>query len=101
MSSPASAGSGSNTGRGSAPWSQAPDRTDHVRTFGGGVGFRMGQDLRLGFNIDKERRTSVLTDREYEGLNTAPQSPTVRDGRPLQPSSPVDRTLSEMRFTLC
>jgi hypothetical protein len=47
---------------------EAPDRTDHIRTFGGGVGFRMGQDLRLGFNIDKERRTSVIADREYEGL---------------------------------
>jgi hypothetical protein len=47
---------------------QAPDRTDHLRMVGGGVGFRMSQDLRLGFNIDKERRTSVVTDREYEGL---------------------------------
>ena len=46
----------------------APDRTDRLRTYGGGVGFRMGTDLRLGFNIDKERRTSVLTAREYRGL---------------------------------
>ena len=45
-----------------------PDRTDRLRTYGGGVGFRMGADLRLGFNIDKERRTSVLTEREYRGL---------------------------------
>ena len=47
---------------------EAPDRTDHIRTFGVGVGYRMGQDLRLGFNIDRERRTSVVADREYEGL---------------------------------
>ena len=47
---------------------EAPDRTDHLRTLGGGVGYRMGQDLRLGFNIDQERRTSVIADREYEGL---------------------------------
>lgn len=46
----------------------APDRTDRVRSWGGGVGIHMGQDLRLGFNLDKERRTSVLTDRQYEGL---------------------------------
>jgi hypothetical protein len=46
----------------------APDRTDRVRTYGGGLGFRLGRELRLGFNIDKERRTSVLTDREYRGL---------------------------------
>jgi len=45
-----------------------PDRTDHLRAQGGGVGFRLGQDLRLGFNIDKERRTSVLTHRQYHGL---------------------------------
>ena len=46
----------------------APDRTDRLRAHGGGLGFRLGEDLRLGFNIDKERRTSVLTDREYSGL---------------------------------
>jgi hypothetical protein len=46
----------------------APDRTDRVRSYGLGMGIHMGQDLRLGFNLDKERRTSVLTDRQYEGL---------------------------------
>lgn len=46
----------------------APDRTDRLRIHGGGVGVRLGRDLRLGFNIDQERRTSVLTDREYRGL---------------------------------
>jgi hypothetical protein len=45
-----------------------PDRTDRVRLLGGGVGYRLSQDLRLGFNIDKERRTSILVDRRYEGL---------------------------------
>jgi hypothetical protein len=47
---------------------EAPDRTDRLRTYGGGLGFRLGEELRLGFNVDKERRTSVLTDRQYNGL---------------------------------
>ena len=46
----------------------APDRTDRVRSYGVGVGYRMGQVFRLGFNIDQERRTSVVPDRQYEGL---------------------------------
>jgi hypothetical protein len=46
----------------------SPDRTDHVRSYGAGVGFHLGQDLRLGFNFDKERRTSIDPDREYEGM---------------------------------
>ena len=45
-----------------------PDRTDRVRTYGLGVGIHMGPDLRLGFNIDKERRTSVLIEQQYNGL---------------------------------
>jgi len=45
-----------------------PDRTDRVRTYGFGVGVHLGQGLRLGFNFDKERRASLLPDREYEGL---------------------------------
>jgi hypothetical protein len=45
------------------------ERTDRVRSYGAGVGVRLGDgDLRLGFNIDRERRTSVLPDQEYEGL---------------------------------
>ena len=46
----------------------AADRTDRLRNYGFGVGVHMGQDLRLGFNIDKERRTSVLVDRQFDGL---------------------------------
>ena len=45
-----------------------PDRTDRVRSYGGGVGVRLGQELRLGFNVDRERRTSILPDHEYDGL---------------------------------
>lgn len=48
---------------------QSANRTDHVHTYGGGVGFYMGKDVRLGFNIDNSSRTSVLTTREYDGLH--------------------------------
>jgi hypothetical protein len=46
----------------------APDRTDRVTSYGGGLGIHLGDSLRLGFNIDKERRTSVLPDRQFVGL---------------------------------
>lgn len=46
----------------------ARDRTDHVRSYGGGVGIHMGRDLRLGFNVDREHRISDLASREYKGL---------------------------------
>ena len=46
----------------------APDRIDHVRMYGLGFGTHLGRDLRLGFNIDRARRTSVLTEREYKGM---------------------------------
>src|SRR5262245_56596626 len=44
------------------------DRTDRVRTFGGGLGYHMGRDLRLGFNIDQQHRISQVSQREYDGL---------------------------------
>jgi hypothetical protein len=45
-----------------------PDRTDHVKVYGIGFGTHLGQDVRLGFNIDWNRRTSVLAEREYKGM---------------------------------
>ena len=45
-----------------------PNRTDHIKTVGGGVGFHLTQDLRVGFNIDREQRTSPIPVQEYEGL---------------------------------
>lgn len=42
-------------------------RVDHIRAFGGGVGYRLGPDFRLGFNIDRQRRISEVTGRPYEG----------------------------------
>lgn len=44
------------------------DRTDRVRTYGGGVGYHLGSDLRMGFNVDKQTRESDLQQRRYEGL---------------------------------
>ena len=34
-----------------------PNRVDHVRLYGGGVGYHLGSDLRIGFNVDQYRRT--------------------------------------------
>jgi hypothetical protein len=44
------------------------DRTDRVRTYGGGIGYHMGRDLRLGFNVDRQHRLSDVAQREYNGL---------------------------------
>ncbi len=44
------------------------DRTDAVHSIGVGAGYRLGRDLRLGFNVDKARRTSEVDTRPYEGL---------------------------------
>ena len=34
----------------------------------GSVGYRLGRDLRLGFNVDQQRRDSLIDERRYEGL---------------------------------
>ena len=47
----------------------APEkRTDHVRTYGGTISYRMGNDVRVGFDIDWQRRTSPVLNRDYHGL---------------------------------
>jgi hypothetical protein len=48
---------------------QVVNRTDHVRTYGGGLGIHLGKDLRLGFNVSKSTRTSQVVVREFEGLH--------------------------------
>jgi len=45
-----------------------PNRVDHTRTFGLGLGYHMGADVRLAFNLDWNKRESVLTNRTYHGL---------------------------------
>lgn len=46
----------------------ATDRVDHVRNYGGGVGYRLGRDVRLGFNVDRSRRRSELPAHQFRGL---------------------------------
>ena len=43
------------------------NRVDNVRSYGGGVGYNTSEDLRVGFNVDYQQRTSPLPDREYDG----------------------------------
>lgn len=43
-------------------------RTDYIRSYGGGVGYHLGRDVRIGFNVDKQHRTSALDARTYDGL---------------------------------
>ncbi len=45
-----------------------PERTDRVYTFGAGAGYHVGTDLRIGFTLDKQKRTSDQIFRSYEGL---------------------------------
>jgi hypothetical protein len=45
-----------------------PDRTDSVHSFGGGLGYRVGRDMRIGFNVDKQERTSDLARHSYGGV---------------------------------
>ena len=45
-----------------------PNRIDHVHTYGGGIGYRLGRDARIGFNVDRQSRTSGIDARQYDGL---------------------------------
>jgi hypothetical protein len=43
------------------------DRVDTYSVRGAGIGYHFGRDLRLGFNVDRERRTSPVRLRFFEG----------------------------------
>jgi len=45
----------------------AANRTDRVETYGGGVGYHLGRDMRIGVNVDHNRRDSALDLRRYQG----------------------------------
>ncbi len=44
------------------------DRTDSVHSYGGGIGYHLGRDIRIGFNVDQAHRTSAVSDRQYDDL---------------------------------
>jgi hypothetical protein len=45
-----------------------PPRTDYMHWFGGGLGYRAGRRMRIGFNVDQYHRTSSVALRQYDGL---------------------------------
>jgi hypothetical protein len=45
-----------------------PDRTDHMKVIGGGIGYHFGRDTRLGFTVEQDRRDSALSAHQYTGL---------------------------------
>jgi len=45
-----------------------PERIDRYRTFGGGVGYRLGRDIRVGFNVDSFSRDSIVANQAYDGI---------------------------------
>jgi hypothetical protein len=42
-------------------------RTDYVHSYGGGLGYHLAADLRIGFNVDHSDRTSGIASRRYTG----------------------------------
>jgi len=46
----------------------ALDRVDESRSYGVGVGFHMGKDLRLGFNLDHVNRYSAIASRQFANV---------------------------------
>ena len=47
---------------------EVANRTDAIHSFGVGIGYHLGRELRLGFNVDKVRRVSDVEAIPYEGL---------------------------------
>jgi len=44
------------------------ERVDHITIYGLGIGYHLGHDTRLGFNVDQQKRTSPIDARQYKGL---------------------------------
>ena len=44
------------------------DRQDRVRSYGTGIGYRLARDLRIGFNVDQQKRESLIDERRFNGL---------------------------------
>jgi len=43
------------------------NRIDHTRLYGGGIGYHLGQDVRVAFNIDENLRASPVDSHSYHG----------------------------------
>lgn len=50
---------------GSAP---QQGRVDYYRAFGGGIGYKLGRDVRVGFNVDAFRRESARDSQNFKGI---------------------------------
>jgi len=50
---------------GAAP---SPGRVDYYNTWGGGVGYRVGKDIRVGFNVDSMHRESDVQGQNYNSV---------------------------------
>jgi len=46
----------------------ASNRVDDLNSFGGGIGYHLGRDTRLGFNVDQSYRRSDVSNRQYNNL---------------------------------
>jgi hypothetical protein len=54
--------------RGRIGASVPPDRADIIHVVGLGLGYRMGRAMRIGFDVDRQHRTSDLLTHGYSGL---------------------------------
>jgi len=45
-----------------------PARVDRFNTWGGGIGYRIGKNVRVGLNLDYSRRESIVEIQEYKGF---------------------------------
>jgi len=44
------------------------NRVDYIHSYGGGIGYHLGRDIRIGFNIDQQHRISDALGHQYDGL---------------------------------
>ena len=54
--------------RTSDPSTTGPGRLDHYTTLGGGIGYHLSRDTRVGLNLDYVRRQSPVYSRDFRGL---------------------------------
>jgi hypothetical protein len=47
---------------------QISNRVDRMKSVGGGMGYRLGADKRVGFTLEYAERLSGLVVRRYDGL---------------------------------